>query len=87
MNLYIIGEYIKKIKKNDIYNYLSKQNIHISKKELDVLYTHLKQDYKQLLKNKNPKPILNILKNELSNTTYLKIESLYKKYETMLKGL
>ena len=59
MNLFLIERYIEKIKKEDIYNYSSKEGIILNNKELDTIYTYLKTYYKTLLRNKDTR--LNIL--------------------------
>ena len=46
MNIFLLERYINKITKNDIHDYLKKEGIDISNQELNILYTHLKKDYK-----------------------------------------
>lgn len=83
MNIFLLERYINKITRNDIYNYLKKEGIDISNQELNILYTHLKKDYKVFISN--PNYILNNLKEELSNDNYIKLLELYNKYKYLLE--
>ena len=47
MNIYMITEYINKLKKEDINNYAQKQGIKLDKEELDIVYNYIKATYTQ----------------------------------------
>ena len=81
-----IENYVKQIKKSDIYNFALINNIDLSEKDIDILYYYLKKNWEELLYgNKN---ILNDLKQEIDEKKFLKIKSLfeiyYNKYQDLL---
>mgnify|MGYP000667232756 CR=1 FL=1 len=49
MNIYMITEYINKLKKEDINNYAQKQGIKLDKEELDIVYNYIKTNYKNII--------------------------------------
>ena len=77
INDYLLQVYIDKIEKEDINNFAKKQGIILEENELDIVYTYLKKHWRTFYYG-NPKEILNELKTKLSETTYNKIEQLYK---------
>lgn len=82
MNLFLIERYIEKIKKEDIYNYSSKEGIILNNKELDTIYTYLKTYYKTFLRNKDTRlNILNELKSKVSIKVSKKLDELYYLYK------
>ncbi len=86
MHRLLIENYVKQIKKSDIYNFALINNIDLSEKDIDILYYYLKKNWKELLYgNKN---ILNDLKQEIDEKKFLKIKSLfeiyYNKYQDLL---
>ncbi len=84
MNILLISEYIRRLTKEDILKFTQKENINLTEKELDIIYNHIKQDYKEFL-TQNPIPILNQLKEEVTPKTYNKILELYDKYYKLIK--
>ena len=80
MNIYMITEYINKLKKEDINNYAQKQGIKLDKEELDIVYNYIKTNYKTILYG-NPKDILLEIKSKVKPITYNKIENLYIKFK------
>ncbi len=84
MNILLISEYIRRLTKKDIINYTQKEGINLTEKELDIIYNHIKNDYKEFL-TKNPIPILNQLKEEVTPKTYNKVLELYDKYYKLIK--
>ena len=46
-----INEHIKKITKEDIFNFATKYNIYLSKNELDFTYTFVKNNQEIILNN------------------------------------
>ncbi|MBQ8218929.1 MAG: hypothetical protein IJZ79_04180 [Bacilli bacterium] len=85
MNKLFIYEYINKITKENIYNYGLNQGINLEKKDLDIIYYYVKNEYKRFFNN--PEDILLEVKDKLSNNTYNKILQLYNKYKNMLNYL
>ena len=86
MHRLLLENYVKQIKKSDIYNFALINNIDLSEKDIDILYYYLKKNWKELLYgNKN---ILNDLKQEIDEKKFLKIKSLfeiyYNKYQDLL---
>ncbi len=86
MHRLLIENYVKQIKKSDIYNFALINNIDLSEKDIDILYYYLKKNWEELLYgNKN---ILNDLKQEIDEKKFLKIKSLfeiyYNKYQDLL---
>ena len=51
MNKNLIINYIKKITKEDIQKYISKENIQHTKEEIDLIYNSIKNDYNEILNN------------------------------------
>ena len=83
MNILIIEKYIKKLTKLDITNYATKQNIHLTESETNIIYNYIKTKYKDFLNGKE-KEILIELKQKIKPTTYQKIEELYKQYQNKI---
>lgn len=85
MNLFFIERYIKKITKEDIYNYALSQEITLSSKELDILYHYLKNYYKEFLLNKESQPIiLKEIQSQITPKTANKLEELYQLYKNKI---
>ncbi len=78
----IIKMYIDKLTKQDIVNYINKNNLKVSNNEIDLLYNSIKYDYIKILNN--PINYLNNIKNKLSISTYNKLLELYTKYYHLL---
>ena len=71
MNIYLISEYVNRLKKSDIIYYAEK---------LELIYDYIKKDYKTIIYG-NPKDILNEIKFKVKPLTYNKIENLYIKFK------
>lgn len=84
MNNYLINEYVRRIRKEDIQKFALKQDIKLEENELNIIYKHIKNDYQQFI-NEDPKPILNQVKKEVKPATYNKIEELYEQFKVYLK--
>ena len=76
MNIYLISEYVNRLKKSDITYYAEKQGISLDKEEIELIYNYIKKDYKTIIYG-NPKDILNEIKFKVKPLTYSKIENLY----------
>ena len=83
LNKDIIYSYIKKIKKEDIYNYSIKQDIFLSNKEIDIIYDYINNRYDDIINY--PENVLLEVKDKLSIKTYNKLLELYNKYEYIIK--
>lgn len=82
MNLFFIERYIKKIQKEDIYKYALSQGITLTNKELDILYTYLKMNYKSFLTTPELRPqLLSEIKSQVTPLTATKIDELYNQYK------
>ena len=80
MNIYLISEYIKRLKKEDITKFATTQGICLDNEELDTIYNYIKQHYKTFIYG-NPRPILDELKTKVKPITYNKIENLYGQFK------
>lgn len=84
MNIYLISEYVKRLKKEDINKFALKQGVTLEKEELDLIYNHIKNDYKTFIYG-NPRPILDNVKQKVKPLTYNKIETLYQQFKDFVK--
>ena len=76
MNIYLISEYVNRLRKSDIIYYAEKQGISLDKEEVELIYDYIKKDYKTIIYG-NPKDI----KFKVKPLTYNKIENLYIKFK------
>lgn len=80
-----IYEYIKNIKKEDIYNYGIKQGIEIDNKDIDIIYKYINNRYDDIINNTDN--ILLEVKDKLNINTYNKLLELYDKYKYFIKNI
>lgn len=80
MNIYLLTEYINKLKKEDINSFALKQGIILEEDELEVIYNHIKRDYKTVIYG-NARSILDQIRSEVKPLTYSKIENLYSQFK------
>ena len=80
MNIYLISEYINRLKKEDINKFALKQGIILDEKELDIIYDYVKKDYKTFIYG-NPRAVLDEVKEKVRPLTYNKIENLYQQFK------
>ena len=66
---------------NDINNFALKNNIYLSKEELDFIYKYIKENYLLLIDNPDNFNI-NDYKDKFSEDNYNKINSLINEYKT-----
>ena len=45
MNIYLISEYVNRLRKSDIIYYAEKQGISLDKEEVELIYDYIKKDY------------------------------------------
>ena len=80
MNIYLLQEYINRLKKEDINNFALKQGITLEKYELDIIYKYIKEEEKKIIYG-NSRGILDEIKEQVKPLTYSKIENLYMKFK------
>lgn len=80
MNIYLIGEYVNRLKKDDIVKFALKQGIILEDSELDTIYNYIKKDYKTFIYG-NPRAVLDEVKAKVRPLTYNKIENLYQQFK------
>ncbi len=83
MNRFIIKKYIDKLTKQDIINYIYKQNIELSPNEIDIIYYYIKNKYNEFL-NGNDQNILIELKQKVSPKTYHILKDYYNSYKNKI---
>ena len=83
MNRLFITEYIKKLTKEDILRYGIKQDIVLTKDELDIIYNYIKNRYQDIFDN--PIKVINEIKGNIRDNVYNKILELYDKYKNYIK--
>ena len=49
MNIYLISEYVNRLRKSDIIYYAEKQGISLDKEEVELIYDYIKKDYKTII--------------------------------------
>lgn len=84
INRFILLNYIKKLTKDDILVFCQKQNISLTKEEVDVIYFYIKNRYLDFFRGKDQE-ILSDIKKEVSDDTYLKILEYYQLYVDKIK--
>lgn len=80
MNIYLLEKYVDKITKDDINNFALSRGIKVSDHDLDIIYNHVKNDYKTFVYG-NQRAILDKLKEEVELGTYNQIELLFLQYK------
>jgi hypothetical protein len=81
---YLVGEYLKKLKVDDILNYAKQNNFAINESDAIILLSYAKRYYKELMSDK-PNAILKEIKSKINPETY---KVAYKMYiEAKMKYL
>jgi len=80
MNIYLLEQYINRLKKEDINIFALKEGVTLEDYELDIIYNYVKKDYKTVNYG-NARSILDKIKNEVKPFTYSKIENLYERFK------
>ena len=80
MNIYLLEQYINRLKKEDINIFALKEGVTLEDYELDIIYNYVKEDYKTVIYG-NARSILDKIKNEVKPFTYSKIENLYERFK------
>ena len=76
MQEYLINEYIKKMRVDDILNFAKKKDFELPYSDAIILYSYAKKYYKEFINN-NPESIIKELKEKLSPNTFKKAYKLY----------
>ncbi len=79
----IIDLYIRNMSKSNVLDFAYKNNIILSEEETNFVYNFIKNNYKEVIKNKNNFN-LSTYKEKFSSENYTKIEKLIKKYISYL---
>lgn len=80
----ILKNYIEKITKEDIINYLSKECVSASNEEIDMLYNAIKNDYETILETDFMSYISNYKLN-FNEELYKTIVEKYNKYKKFIE--
>ena len=72
MNIYLIREYVNRLRKEDVNNYALKQNIVLDNSEIDFIYSYIKNNYRKIL-NRDISLSLEEVKPKLRDSTYNKL--------------
>ena len=84
MNRNIIKKYINLIDKNMINNYALKEDINLTRSELDIIYNSIKNDF-DIITTTDFYKYLSNFKDKLSTKVYNKLSDLYEKYKDYIK--
>ncbi len=79
MNRMLIENYIRRIKKEDIYNFALSNDIKLNEKDLDILYHYLRNFWEEILYGDRGF-VFKQIEKEFEHDKYLKIYSLFDKY-------
>lgn len=79
----LICSYINKLRKEDIINFAHKNNLVVSDAEVDFVYSFIKNNHQEVLKNPDSFDIT-LYKNQFSNDNYIFIKNLIDKYKRMI---
>lgn len=82
MNKFLIFEYIKRLRKEDIVTFSIKQGIQLPSSDLETIYYYLKNEVPRFLNN--PEEILEELKTKLTPNVYQLTIELYEQYKNYL---
>ena len=78
----MINSYVNKLTKNDIIKFADKNNITLTKDEIDIIFNTIKKDWQALLHN--PNKVFNNIKSKVSLNTYNNIIYFYDLYSKKL---
>ena len=77
---FLIGEYIKKITEEDIYNFAVNEGVKLLNDEVKTIYVYIK-NYWRVFLHEDATFLFEELKSKLSEKTYNKAVELYNKYK------
>lgn len=79
----LITSYINRLKKEDIMNFANKNNLTVSDDEIDFVYSFIKNNHQEVLKNPESFDIA-LYKNKFSSDNYNFLKNLIDKYKKMI---
>lgn len=79
-----VSNYIHKLTKEEMIGYLSKENITLKPQEIDFLFSYIKKNWNLIFDNQDK--IFSDLKQNLTSTTYTKIEPILIFYKEKYKS-
>ena len=85
INKSVVFNYIKNIKKEDIYNYGIKQGIEIDNNDIDIIYNYINNRYDDIIND--IESIFLEIKDKVNIKTYDKILELYDKYKYIINNI
>lgn len=80
----LLKNYISKLTKEDIINYLSKECVAASNEEIDMIYNAIKNDYEEIL-NTNFMSYISNYKLNFNAELYKKIIEKYNQYKKFIE--
>lgn len=80
----LLKNYINRLTKQDIINYLSKECIPASNEEIDMIYNAIKNDYEEIL-NTNFMSYISNYKLNFNQELYKKIIEKYNEYKKFIE--
>jgi len=80
----LIKNYISKLKKEDIINYLKKENVQANNEEVDLIYSTIMNNYTNM-ENINFIEEITKFKDKLNNNLYNKIIEKYNEYKKFIE--
>lgn len=84
MKIDLIKNYISKLKKQDIIDYLNKEEIEADSNEIDLIYKTIKDNY-QNIETYNFEENIKFYKDKLNENLYKKIIEKYNKYKKFIE--
>ena len=84
MKIDLIKNYISKLKKEDIINYLKKENVQANNEEVDLIYSTIMNNYTNM-ENINFIEEITKFKDKLNNNLYNKIIEKYNEYKKFIE--
>lgn len=83
---YYIEKYVNNMSIDDIYEYAHKLKLSVNEKEANVLYNTIKENWEVIVFN-NHLPIINSIKDKISQELYDNLNSLISEYKTKYSEL
>lgn len=81
----LIKQYIDRLTTEDIKNFATKQNVHLSDNEANALFYVVKNHYQEILSG-NDGNVRKYLKEHLSEQSFNTVISLYEEYRLKYQG-
>ena len=75
-----LKSYVSRLTKEDIIEYLNKEDIKVTENEINIIYEYIKK-YFMISYKGDPTYLFDELRNKLNEETYNKVLELYQKYK------